>query len=271
MTTKHLLITSAVAAVLLVASHARAEEIAFTFSGYVEDPSNPYSNTPFAFSFDVDTLDPGNTLSDTFAGGLLQTISVGVVATNLNATLGGVVLAQGAPGSMSFMGHDCIGTCNGAFWGPGLGISGGATAPDGAPAFDLVDVPQFGVGSASEAAITGSSDPLGLLLAGSWYGSDDPALLFLNGELVSTDVTFTGVDPPLPDASVPEPGTLGLLLLGVSPLFFLRRKCRRCQVPLYVAERWQGTCRPCRARVLRRVLREIEQRAQHRRATPTGQ
>ena len=265
---RNLLLAAAVAAALCIATRSRAEEIEFVFNGAVNDPTAPFARTAFSVSFDVNTLDPANTLADTFANGLLQTVSVSVVATNFNATLGGVALASNAPGSMSFTGHDGIGAPgSGAFWGPGLGVSGGATAPAGAPAFNLVDVPQFGVGSASEAAIQGSSDPLGLLLSGSWYGSDDPGLLFVNGQVLSTDVTFLGVDPPLPAASVPEPGTLGLFLLGLSPLFLLRRRCRRCRVPLYLDERWQGTCRPCRERVLRRLMREIEQLAQERRAT----
>jgi hypothetical protein len=242
---KHLLAAAILAA--LAAGSARAEEIAFTFNGYVGDPNNPYSNTSFAVSFDVDTLDPNNTLQDTFANGLLQTISVSVVATNFDATLDGVPIAQNAAGSLSFDGHDGIGEPgSGAFWGPGLGVSGGGV--------NLVDVPQFGVGSASEAAITGSSDPLGLLLSGSWYGSDDPALLFVNGQLISTDVTFLGVDPPI--ANVREPGTFALMLGGL--LFLLRRHCVKCGLPLYLRERFDGICVACRVRIRRRQLRETQ-------------
>jgi hypothetical protein len=258
---KHLLAAAVLAA--LAAGGARAEEIAFTFTGAVNDPTDPFARTPFLVSFDVNTLDPANTLQDTFANGLLQTISVSVVATNFDATLDGVPIAQNAAGSMSFMGRDGIGEPgSGAFWGPGLGVSGGGV--------NLVDVPQFGVGSASEAAITGSNDPLGLLLSGSWYGSDDPALLFVNGQLISTDVTFLGVDPPI--ANVPEPGPLGLFALGL--LFIFRRHCSVCRVPLYIRERFDGTCVACRVRLRRRQLREAlyreAQQHTHRRATPMG-
>jgi hypothetical protein len=72
------------------------------------------------------------------------------------------------------------------------------------------------------------------------------------------ELIVTEIDPPI--ANVREPGTLALMLAAVPPFFLFRRKCRRCGVPLYIAERWRGTCVACRARMLRRVLRELCER-----------
>jgi hypothetical protein len=193
---------------------AVAAEVNFTFNGTINGP-----DTPFTFGFTVDTATAGNTLVDTFENGTLSSIAVNLVASDFTATFNGVPLPLRDPATMTFSGHDTAG--NGGFWGSSLGITGGP--------LNFIDVPQFGLGTASQAAIQGSSDPLALLLSGSWYGTDDPALLFVNaaGPL---EVTFVGtaVDPPA--ANVPTPKGFFLMLLGLlavlSPLAFTERDWR---------------------------------------------
>jgi uncharacterized Zn finger protein (UPF0148 family) len=61
------------------------------------------------------------------------------------------------------------------------------------------------------------------------------------------------------------------MLLGLIPVFLVRRHCATCGVPLYLRERFDGTCVACRVRVRRRQLREAALReAQQRRERATG-
>ena len=179
-------------------------ELQFTLFGEAvpfESPDSP--QTPFTASFDVDTLSGTQGLQ--FANGIVSVFrSVDTHFTNLQVTVGGNSVLN-------------IPAVNGEIWGN----------PDGNPSAVPVDsgvvVPSL--------IVNWQLGPPGIP-----QDTPDPiAAIMLNGPITAQFgdlVGFWGLDPftiQVTDisASVPEPGTAGLLVLGAVALICAHRDRRR--------------------------------------------
>ena len=76
---------------LLLACHAKAEELQFSFSGYMLTPDYN-TGSPITMTFQVDTLSPLNTLTYTSNGTYIDSVSCSVITSNVNITLDGQLL-----------------------------------------------------------------------------------------------------------------------------------------------------------------------------------
>ena len=204
---------------------AQAEELQFDFTGQVETlpPPGPQNiwNGPgpipsgFQMTFLVDTLSPGNSLQYTFTdcpgGPCVNTVSANVVASDFNVTLGDQSIVQGGSGTFGFSGE---------LFGPGPGgpFIGGFFAAFGGIGVGFGGVPDFSLGNGSQSALLSSTDPLGTVLNPSSYVSDsgDITTFFYGDSRLLVHVGGGAM-------SVPEPGTLGLLMLGLAGLVLCGR------------------------------------------------
>lgn len=206
---------------------AQADELQVTVTGVLVqtlpiEPNPPVSvwngpgpfPTSFQMSMLVNTLSPGNTLTNTAfdpSTGFLSEVSLSVVATDFTVTLNGQTIESGGTGTFGVSGTEL---------GPCSFIGGSYSAASSAASF--FGVPDFGLGGGciTQSQLTASKDPLGLLLKGSGYSADDGwnnAFLTVGDSsliaLVSVSVT-----------SVPEPATLGLMALGLAGVGIARRR-----------------------------------------------
>jgi hypothetical protein len=195
---------------------AQAEELQFSFTGDTLTPDLQTIIAPFQVSFLVDTLAPQNslqyTLIDCFDGGglCINTVSASVVATNLTVSLGGQLIEQGATGSFALSGSPLSPPSPHEEFIGGLFGTGGAAA-------GFFGIPDFSLGNASQSVLLASTDPLGTVLDGSFYVTDSVSFFF-NGD--SRQFAYVSGSA----TSVPEPGTLGLLVLGFAGVVFCGRK-----------------------------------------------
>lgn len=200
--------------VALVPMLASAETVEYTFNGSIDGEATggvptvwngpgPQPST-FQMTFDVDTLSPMNSFSYTFgpssAGPSIDAISVDVAVTNVSFSFDGTPVLQSPQGSFAFSG-----TLLGEF---SLVGGFGLAATDGA---GFIFVPDFGLGVTTQAALTGSSDPLGLLLSGSAFHADsgDPSYLSFGDSQLEAVISGQGTA-----VSAPEPDILALLVLA---------------------------------------------------------
>ncbi len=205
-----------------LAGLAHADDIQFAVSGLLYPTSTTPQNagapaSTFTMSFDVDTMDPANTLTlnaNSFAGGTLQSLAFSVVATDFTVTLDGQTIESGGTGTFSATGSG-LGPCN--FIGGGYSASSSMARFGGIPDFDLA-----GGACISQAQLMGSSDPLGLLLSNAAFTADDgwgQSYFASTGAMMDSTVTVVAT-------SVPEPSPLVLMGLGFGLLFIVRRRER---------------------------------------------
>ena len=203
---------------------ALAETIEYTFTGFVEDEAAAgiptFWNGPgpqpsnFVMTFDVDTLSPLNSVSYTFgpssAGPSINAITANLVGTNFTLSLDGTTVLQSPTGGFSF---------SGSLLGEFSFIGGGAGGGTDLTGFSFV--PDFGLGATTQAALMGSSDPLGLLLNNSSFHTDpgDPSLFTFGDSRLGAFISGTGRA-----ISVPEPNMLVLLALAGISLGFVHRQ-----------------------------------------------
>jgi PEP-CTERM motif len=185
---------------------AQAEELQFSFTGDILTPDLQTIIAPFQVSFLVDTLAQGNSLQYTLIacpGGMcIDSFSANVAATNYNVTLGGQLIDHAGTGSFVLSGSPFSPPSpHEEFIGGFFGTSGGTAG--------FLGVPDFSLGNASQSVLLASTDPLGTVLDGSFYLSDSVSTFF-NGD--SRQFAYVSGSA----TSVPEPGTLGLLLLGLA-------------------------------------------------------
>jgi hypothetical protein len=211
----------AVAALMPV--FVQADEIQFTFTGaVVMIPGVPQGswNGPgpipslFQLSFLVNTLSPGNSLQDTFPNSspsaCFDSVNIGLVATDFNASVDGQSVLQGALGNYAVSGTP-LGSCS--YIGGAFAASGGT----GTHALGFTGVPDFAFGNSQQSVLLGSADALATLLNGSNYFSDSGDITYFNynGSMLTAVVTGTA-------SAVPEPhswmlfaaGGLGLIVFG---------------------------------------------------------
>jgi hypothetical protein len=201
-----------------------AEEIQYTFSGFVDDEAAPpglaHWDGPgpepqnFVMTFDVDTLAAGNTLSYTLynssMGPSINSINVSVEATNFRLSVDGQLVLQSATGGFGF---------SGTTFGPFSFIGGTVSASMSAGA-GFTSLPDFSLGTTLQADLAASGDPLGLLLNGSSFASEPQFNTFVySGSLMGVEMSGRGTA-----VSVPEPGTLALLALAGFGLLFVHRR-----------------------------------------------
>lgn len=167
-------------------------------------------------TFDVDTLAPGNSVSYTFgpssAGPSINSINVSVAATNFVLSLDGQRVLQSPTGGFGF---------SGTLLGEFSFIGGGVGADTNGASFNFV--PDFVLGATTQAALMGSSDPLGLLLNNSHFNFDEFSFLQFEDSRIGAVIDGTGIA-----VSVPEPNTLVLLALAGIGLGFAHRRRILC-------------------------------------------
>ena len=192
---------------------AQAEQLQFTFTGDTLTPDLQTIIAPFQVSFLVDTLAQGNSFQYTLIacpGGLcIDSVSANVMTTNYNVTLGGQLIEQGGTGNFVVSGSPFSPLSPTEEFIGGLFGTGGAAA-------GFFGIPDFSLGSSSGSVLLASKDQLGTILDGSFYLSDSVSTFFNGDSRVSAYVSGSAT-------SVPEPGTLGLLLLGLAGVVLCKR------------------------------------------------
>jgi hypothetical protein len=201
---------------LLLPLTALAQTVEYSFTGTVEEvPGGPPNvwNAPgaqpatFTMTFDVNTLAAGNSLNYTFDAGTLQSISATLVATDLTLSLDGHEVLTSPSATFSF-GGEPLGQSS--YIGGFFGVSSNGTTVAG-----FSGVPDFTLGNNTQAALSGSSNPLLLILNGSTFSSDSGDFTFFNYGTSQLTVAVNGAGAA---TSVPEPGTPALLALGLGML-----------------------------------------------------
>jgi hypothetical protein len=215
----------------LLPAVARAEELEVTVTGDLyptlpityNPPTSTWNGpgpfpTSFGMTFLVNTLAPGNTLTNTVFDpntGFLQAMDISVSATDFTITLNGKTIESDGTGYFAISGSGL---------GPCSFIGGEYTA--GSTKASFFGVPDFslaGGGCVTQSELLNSKDPIGLLLNNSGYFPDDgwnnSYLIIDNSRLIST--VNVGIK------SVPEPATFGLMALGFAWVGLARRRRRR--------------------------------------------
>ncbi len=202
-----------------------ADIIQYTFTGVVSnDPENPSPipwNGPgpepatFQMTFDVNTLNPANSVSYTFGPNdytppSIQNINASLAATNFTLSVDGKLVSQSASALFDFGGSIFGGS---SFLGP---FSAGSSAGG------FSGVGDFYFGDNSQAAVEAAADPLSLLLNGSGFFTDYYTVFNYDGYSLESYVRGEGtLVGPTP---VPEPGVLPLLALGGLGLVLVHRR-----------------------------------------------
>ena len=205
----------------LVPGACLAETIEFTFTGTIVNDAPPEFFPPniwngsgpepstFQATFDVHTLDPHNSFTYTFSDSgpsLFSQIDFDLVTSDFTLTVDGKAVPGGTSGFFRFGGAGYAGCC--MYIGGEL-VAGNGT---GNGAAGLFTVPNFSLPVATQAELLGSSDPLGLLLNGSSFGTDGDCCGFLSlsdGSRLNAIIGGGGRA-----VSAPEPSTLALLALA---------------------------------------------------------
>ena len=215
-----------------------AETLEFSFTGFIQPdfPDSPFPpniwNGPgpvpstFQMTFDVNTLDSHNSLSYTFAdsGMLFSSISADLVATNFILSVDGKTVPSSTSGNFGFSGTGLGGCC--------LYIGGGLEAGNDKGSF--ITVPDFGLPGITQAEFLASSDPLGLLLNGSPFFTDNGCCGFFFFDSSQLNISVSGMGTA---ASVPEPNTLALLALAGIGLGLAHRRRIPCTAARLVGAR----------------------------------
>jgi hypothetical protein len=197
------------ALLLTLPALASAEELQFTVTG------SEANGTPFGMSFLVDTMAPGNSLTDTFnADGSLKSVAASLQATDFSATLNGVTIETGGVGTFVFNGSQ-LGLCT--FIGGAYGAGTAGAAFGGSPDFALA-----GGGCLTQPELAASPDPLALMLTDAAFSGDSLGQSNFGGQYSSGAGDTAAVH--VTAASVPEPGPLGLLTLGLGALLLIDRR-----------------------------------------------
>jgi len=179
---------------------AQAEDLQFDLTGTAETSTNGSLVGPIDISFVLDTS--RSTSSFLFlSNSCLQRFGGVAALSNINVTLNGQLAASMSSASGPYGGDNTNGSCPGAF-------------------FSALGTPIFGwefdaSPGTSQAVLAASSDPL--------------ATLFLNFQSYASLGRFDGLNlafdhVTVTPVSVPEPDTLGLLVLGFAGVVLCGRK-----------------------------------------------
>jgi PEP-CTERM motif len=181
---------------------AQAEEFQFDLSGTAFTPGNGYypGVGPIDISFILDTSQSAS--SFVFGNSCLQHFQGGAAVSNYNVQLNGQSMLSMPQTGAGFYGDNANGSCNAVFF-----------TAFGLPSFLWEVDPNPGI---SKSALLASTDPLATLFTNfqSYPGYGEFAGL-------NVDISRVTVRDPV---SVPEPGTLGLLMLGFAGVVVCGRK-----------------------------------------------
>jgi PEP-CTERM motif len=193
---------------------AQAEELLFDLTGAAYPADNGFAPSvgPVDVSFMLDTM--SGIPSFAFGGGCLQSFGVsGASLTNVNVVVNGQSAMSLSSASAAYGGENASGSC-----APGAHFFAALLIPNLTWEFDPEP-------SSSQAALLASNDPVATLFLGFRWGPDaanpgSGGFDGLNLDFAHLTVTDLGASP----VSVPEPGTLGLLVLGLAGVALCGRK-----------------------------------------------
>lgn len=212
---------------LLLACHAKAEELAFDLTGTAYTPENPYypGAGPFDISFQLDTM--SGVPSFVFGGGCLQHFGVtGASLTNFQSTLNGL---SGLPSSAltNFGGDNANGSCGSDFF---AALKFDTPSVSGWWEFD----PHPGI---TQVQFLASTDPVAALFESF---QEYPSYAVVQTPTGTFDLAFDKVS--VAPVDVPEPGTLVLMALGLAAVLMEHRWRRH-----WLKSRCIEVCERCRA------------------------